>query len=500
MEGGEEEIEEGGQQGPGILEVITSLVPLALNIGEKIFNLISDRSEKQDNNEVNRELENQISQINEQKKFYEEMNKKNEEKIENLEKMLKENLEEMKRKELEREKELLEKEQKEKERLVEELKKKEEAIKNCKKSLSKEFSKGMFKIINKFSKEEEKWLESIKDPKIQNKISILKQKLEILFDELFESEKILEKINNKFIAVMKANVNQKELEKMNLIAIGTSGVGKSTLINEIFGEQLAKEGMGTRTTLESKKYESKLVPFLSLVDTMGTEIGSGHRLVDVLKETLEQITKKLNSNDPNDHIHCIIYCTTSNRFFKDELEVILKLREKYDGKRLPIVIVYTRATKDEEAESIKKAISEFLNEHGESLSDDIFGITFIKVNAREEKVKIFGEVNYSPCFGLANLMTTCFKKGEKSYRIAIKNSLMQIGKTKIKEYVNNISEQLQNNVNYFFYLNQAFEPNFPNYLAYCFEKLSDIENMEGISKNEIETLENYILKIKIFLN
>ena len=99
MEGGEEEIEEGGQQGPGILEVITSLVPLALNIGEKIFNLISDRSEKQDNNEVNRELENQISQINEQKKFYEEMNKKNEEKIENLEKMLKENLEEMKRKE-----------------------------------------------------------------------------------------------------------------------------------------------------------------------------------------------------------------------------------------------------------------------------------------------------------------------------------------------------------------------------------------------------------------
>ena len=193
MEGGEEEIEEGGQQGPGILEVITSLVPLALNIGEKIFNLISDRSEKQDNNEVNRELENQISQINEQKKFYEEMNKKNEEKIENLEKMLKENLEEMKRKELEREKELLEKEQKEKERLVEELKKKEEAIKNCKKSLSKEFSKGMFKIINKFSKEEEKWLESIKDPKIQNKISILKQKLEILLDELFESEKLLKK-------------------------------------------------------------------------------------------------------------------------------------------------------------------------------------------------------------------------------------------------------------------------------------------------------------------
>jgi predicted GTPase len=121
---------------------------------------------------------------------------------------------------------------------------------------------------------------------------------------------------------------------MNFIAIGTSGVGKSTLINEIFGEQIAKEGMGTRTTLESKKYESKLVPFLSVLDTMGTEIGSGHRLIDVLQETLQQITQKLNSNDPNEHIHCILYCTTSNRFFPDELDVILKLREKYDGKKI----------------------------------------------------------------------------------------------------------------------------------------------------------------------
>ena len=33
---------------------------------------------------------------------------------------------------------------------------------------------------------------------------------------------------------MKSSVNHKELQKMNLIFIGTSGVGKSTLINEIF--------------------------------------------------------------------------------------------------------------------------------------------------------------------------------------------------------------------------------------------------------------------------
>ena len=49
---------------------------------------------------------------------------------------------------------------------------------------------------------------------------------------------------------------------MNFIIIGNSGVGKSTLINEIFGEYLAQEGNGKRTTLESKKYESNFCKML----------------------------------------------------------------------------------------------------------------------------------------------------------------------------------------------------------------------------------------------
>ena len=482
-----------------ILGTITTLIPAAFSFGEKLIKYFSDKEEQKGKEEaqkqkedMNKELEKQMKDLEEQKKNLEEMNKKNSEKLLELQEMFQQNLTQMEERRIQREKELLEKEQKEKEKQIEEIEKQKEAIKQCKRSLNSELSKGMFKTINKFTQEEQKWLESIKEEKIQNKINILKQKLELLFDELFENENILSKINNKLISTMQKSVNTKELEKMNFIAIGTSGVGKSTLINEIFGEQMAKEGMGTRITLETKKYESKLVPFLSIIDTMGTEIGSGHSLVDVLKETLQQITIKLNSNDPNEHIHCILYCTTSNRIFEDELDVILKLRAKYDGKKLPIVIVYTRATKDEEVETKKQAINEFLKKHGECLSNDIFGITFIPINAREDQRKVFGDVSIIPCFGLSTLMTTCFKKGEKSYRIAIKNSLIQIGKNNIKDYITNISDQLANNLNYYFYLNQQFEPNFPNYISYCFDKLSDIENQEGISINEMENLQNYI--------
>ena len=478
---------------------ILELAPYALALGGKVLDFFSNKEEKNEKEkdkektkEVNEEVKKQLKEIEDQKKVYEELNKKNQEKIENLEKMLKENLEEMKKKELEREKELIEKEKKEEEKKIQEMEQKKIALKKCKRSITSEFSKGMFKIINKFSQEEQKWLESIDDPKIQNKLSNLKQKLETLFDVLFKNENILNKINNKFIFILKNSLNKKELEKMNFIAIGNSGVGKSTLINEIFGENLAKEGMGTRTTLESKKYESKLVPFLSILDTMGTEIGTGHRLIDVLQETLEQITQKLNSNDPNEHIHCILYCTTSNRFFEDELDVILKLREKYDGKKLPIVIVFTRATNDEEVDTKKKAINDFLSKHGEKLSNDDFGITFVPINAREEMRKQFGDVSITPCFGLSTLMRICFTKGEKSYKIAIKNSLIQIGKNKIKEYINNICDKLANNENYYFYLNQQFEPHFLNYISYCFEKITDVEKQEGISNNELENLQNYI--------
>ena len=465
-EGNQAPVAEGGNGGTGILGAILNLAPVALHFGEKLFTYFTkddkknNKDDKEADKEANKELERRLKEIEEQRKQSEEQNRKNQEQIDKLTKALKENMDEIQKRNLEREKELLEKEKKEEERKIQEMENMKIAIKNCKRSLNNEFSKGIFKIIGKFKKEEQKWLESINEPKIQNKINNLKQKLEALFDELFISEKIIDKMNNKFIFTMQTSVNAKELEKMNFIAIGTSGVGKSTLINEIFGEQIAKEGMGTRTTLESKKYESKLV--------------------------------KLNSNDPNEHIHCILYCTTSNRFFPDELDVILKLREKYDGKKLPIVIVYTRATKDDEVESIRKSINDFLSKHGESLSNDIFGITFIPVNVREEVRKIFGDETIQPRFGLSTLMSTCFKKGEKSYRIAIKNALIQIGKNKIREYINNISDQLANNLNYYFYLNQQFEPHFPNYISYCFEKITDVEKQEGISNNEQESLQNYI--------
>ena len=442
------------------------VVPLAIDAGVRIYDLVTRRKKKkeeenrreEEKRRINEALNNQLRVLNHEKNEFERTRNENERRIAELQRQLQDNIEQANRERFEREKQLLEKEQKEKEERMRQIEKEKEEIEKCKVALDNEYTEGIIEITKKFKEQEENWIIALEGPEIDGKIVKLKEKLGELFDRLFEYENCMEKIHKKFMNIIKTTFKPKELEKMNFIVIGTSGVGKSTLINEIFGEQLAKEGMGKRTTIESKRYESKLVPFISLLDTMGTEIGTGHKLVDVLKETLDEIINKLDKNDPNEHVHCIIYCTSSNRFFEDELDVILKLREKYDGKKLPIVIVYTRATKDEEAENAKKTINEFLTKHGESLSDDIFGITFIKVNAREEKFDNLGDVFYKASFGLPHLMSTCIKKGEKSYRYAIKSSLIQIGKNSIKEYMENMYEKLTNN-NYFNYLAEKYEPN-----------------------------------------
>ena len=87
---------------------------------------------------------------------------------------------------------------------------------------------------------------------------------------------------------------------------------------------------------------------------------------------------------------------------------ILKLREKNDGIKLAMVIMYARASKDDEIESIRKSINYFLSKQGEIQSNDILGIRII-----------IGEESILSCFGLAPLMLT-WKKEEKLIELKLK--------------------------------------------------------------------------------
>ena len=482
------------------LPLAFAAVPLLANIGKKIFGDDDDKKEDYNNRyneDLREELNRQKEELREEKFRMEQINEERIKRINKLEEMMRDNYEEQRRKEIQKEIEEEERRKKEELKKLEEIEKKQEEIQKCRDFLSNEFSSIVLKTINNFYKEREIWLEKLNDKNLKNKLENLKSELPKLFNKLFDIEEVLKKISNKFFNILKIHSEISKLKQMNFMIIGTSGVGKSTLINQLFGEELAKEGIGQRCTTIRKRYESKNYPFLTLTDTMGTEIGSGHSLEEVEKDTLTEITNKLNSNDPNEHIHGIIYCTTSNRFFKDELKIILKIREKYDGKKLPIIIVYTKACDNEEVEAIRKAINEFLSEYKEEISDEIFGIEFIKIMAREKISEKMGKKFCDPCFGLSNLMSKLYKKGEKVYKIAIKNSLIQIAKNNMIDYVEMISNKISNYINYFFFLQKQFEPNFSDFIAYTFEKITDIENQRGIGIKELDKLDNFLKNRKL---
>src|SRR5690606_19569099 len=64
-----------------------------------------------------------------------------------------------------------------------------------------------------------------------------------------------------------------KIGRFNLAVFGKTGVGKSTLINAVFGEDVAPTGIGEPVTMDGHLYVHRS-GFLGLYDTRGLEIGN----------------------------------------------------------------------------------------------------------------------------------------------------------------------------------------------------------------------------------
>ncbi len=150
----------------------------------------------------------------------------------------------------------------------------------------------------------------------------------------------------------------KNLKTLNIIVAGKTGVGKSTLINAVFREKLAKTGIGRPVTDHMRKITKKGIP-LSIYDTRGFELGK--EIQDqVKKEVIETISKGIATKDVNKSIHCIWYCinTASNRVEPEEIQWIKALTKENQITQVPIIIVLTQAFSKKNADSIKAILME----------------------------------------------------------------------------------------------------------------------------------------------
>ena len=333
-------------------------------------------------------------------------------------------------------KELLERIEKEKEeakrqKLEEKLRKVEEA-----KKLQKDFQKRVEDIkIDKVEKIK-------KELKIEENTFCLEEiskfdieKIRLLIIDLFKAEKILSFTNNSLKNFIKdSNKEVKTVEHLNIVVVGPSGVGKSTLINAILNSKnLTLEGFGKPTSQETNFFTSEEVPFFRLADSKGIE-KNAECGVEVVLETIKNFIKsQLETKDPDNFIHCIWYCWTGSRLESSEIDLLNKLTQTYTSETLPVIIVYTNAIDPNQIEEAKKYVLNKLKCNN----------VFVDVLSKERKIVNGVKI---PQRNLDRLREVTIESAKSAINSSCYEGLIEDIKSRIKSLVEDLSEKINNKI------------------------------------------------------
>ena len=184
-----------------------------------------------------------------------------------------------------------------------------------------------------------------------------------------------------------------DLPVANIMVAGITGTGKSTLINAVFGSEMATTGSGKPVTEHIDEYENGDIP-IHIWDTVGLELDS-EKTRESIKSIKATIAAKAESNDQYDRVHAIWYCINSgsNRYQGAELEFIKELHSI----GVPFIIVLTQCSGDEDE------VNNFENEIKKiNASMGMDDIQIVQVLALP--VKYRGMPTPIPAFGLEDLV------------------------------------------------------------------------------------------------
>ncbi len=92
---------------------------------------------------------------------------------------------------------------------------------------------------------------------------------------------------------------KKEKPKMNILLMGATGVGKSSLINALFGKEITKTGVGKPITQHLEKYIDEQKGLI-LWDTKGIEDKDYHDTMQSIKKEMEDSFKTLDEKEAID--------------------------------------------------------------------------------------------------------------------------------------------------------------------------------------------------------
>lgn len=127
-----------------------------------------------------------------------------------------------------------------------------------------------------------------------------------------------------------------------MLVIGNSGVGKSTLINAVLGEEKAETGWGIKgTTNHLEIYESDKIPF-RIIDSVGFEPSfiKKTQAVNAVKKWSKNSMKEGNQDN---QINVIWFCVdgTSRKLFPEAIKSVSSATFMWET--VPIIVVITKS-------------------------------------------------------------------------------------------------------------------------------------------------------------
>jgi uncharacterized protein (DUF697 family)/GTP-binding protein EngB required for normal cell division len=139
----------------------------------------------------------------------------------------------------------------------------------------------------------------------------------------------------------------KSMPPVNILVAGKTGVGKSTLINAVFRENLAQTGIGKPITKHLERITKDGIPIV-LFDTKGFELNEQVQK-EVRKEVLDELQKRISSGDSAKEIHAVWYCISSGSHRLESFEegFLRELSEK-----LPVIVVLTQSIIEEDVSEL----------------------------------------------------------------------------------------------------------------------------------------------------
>ena len=312
-------------------------------------------------------------------------------------------------------------------------------------TLGKEYEKNLKEIRSQYLYSIREDLKANKDKYLEEELSKYDNtKFVKILNKIYKDENFSDLIDLR----VKENINKMDFKihtpNFNILLIGPSGVGKSTLINSVLkfdknSPESAKTDKGKPVTLgEPHPYSSEKVKGIRLWDSQGID-KSNYGIKQLIKSVTTLINNNAKSGNPDNFIHCIWYCLTGNRFEEIERDSLIELMKIYHDETLPIIIVYTQCISEDDKEIMEKAINNICMEQNRK-------IDIVTILAEDKQVGKKKDNHFIKKYGIDKLLKKSFEKIEGAVQSACFHSIREQINSNYKENITKIHQKLKNQV------------------------------------------------------